>query len=56
MISAREAPASRAFDTLEARAARLAASHAEERLRAGRADPVRWRLPRLLWPLMTGDD
>jgi hypothetical protein len=55
MITARSASQSRAFLRLEERAARLAAAHAEEKLRSRRADPVRWRLPRLLWPLMTGD-
>jgi uncharacterized phiE125 gp8 family phage protein len=34
---------------------RLAAAHAEEKRRSRRADPVRWRIPRLLWPLITGD-
>jgi len=36
---------------LSARAARLASTAAENRLRARRNDPVRWRRPNLLWPL-----
>jgi len=55
MITARSALRSRALVKLEERAARLAAAYAEDKLRSRRADPVRWRMPRLLWPLMTGD-
>jgi len=36
---------------LAQRAAALAEASAESTLRARRADPLRWRLPRLLWPL-----
>lgn len=36
---------------LARRAAMLAEAHAETALRARRADPLRWRLSRLLWPL-----
>ncbi len=38
---------------LAAKAAILASSAAENRLRARRTDPMRWRLPRLIWPLFT---
>lgn len=34
-----------------ARAERLGQAHAEARLRRRRRDPLRWRLPGLLWPL-----
>ena len=34
-------------------AAMLAEALAETKLRARRADPLRWRMPRLLWPLFT---
>ncbi|BBC71598.1 conserved hypothetical protein [Altererythrobacter sp. B11] len=36
---------------IAARARTLAAAHAEAALRARRADPARWRMARLLWPL-----
>jgi len=55
MITARAASQSRELAKLEAKAARLAEAYAEEKLRSRRGDPVRWRMPRLLWPLMTGD-
>lgn len=55
MITARLTQRSHALAKLEEKAARLAATHAEDKLRSGRADPVRWRMPRLLWPLMSGD-
>jgi hypothetical protein len=55
MITARSDPQSRAMRKLEAKAALLAAAHAERTLRARRSDPVRWRMARLLWPLLTGD-
>jgi hypothetical protein len=55
MITARTPNQSHALKRLEERAARLAAAHAEEKRRSRRADPVRWRIPRLLWPLITGD-
>ncbi|WP_156495437.1 hypothetical protein [Croceicoccus estronivorus] len=38
---------------LSRQAGRLAAAHAEERLRANRDDPGRWRIAHLLWPLQT---
>lgn len=41
---------------LAAKAATLATAAAENRLRARRADPLRWRLPRLLWPLLSKGD
>jgi len=55
MITARPSNQSQALKKLEERAARMAAAHAEDKLRSRRADPVRWRMPRLLWPLITGD-
>jgi len=55
MITARPADQSHALKKLEEKAARIAAAHAEDKLRSRRSDPVRWRMPRLLWPLMTGD-
>ena len=55
MITARATSQSRTIAKLEERAARLAKAYAEERLRTRRGDPLRWRLPRLLWPDMTGD-
>jgi len=55
MITARSVSRSRALAKLEAKAAQLAAAYAEEELRSRRADPARWRMARLLWPLMTGD-
>lgn len=38
---------------LATHAGRLAEAQAEERSRAGRNDPWRWRKPSLLWPLFT---
>lgn len=55
MIGARTRTGPGLADRLEAKAARLAAAHAEATLRARRADPGRWRKARLLWPLSTGD-
>ena len=40
---------------LTAKAALLARTALENRIRARRSDPVRWRDPRLLWPLFTRD-
>jgi hypothetical protein len=36
---------------LAAKARALGRAHAESRLRRQRRDPLRWRLPGLLWPL-----
>jgi len=55
MISARTAHGGGLAARLAARAERLARGQAEARLRARRRDPLRWRLPRLLWPLFTKD-
>lgn len=55
MIGARTRSGPGLAERLEAKAARLAAAHAEAMLRARRADPGRWRKARLLWPLSTGD-
>ncbi|MCB5425226.1 hypothetical protein H0274_08155 [Altererythrobacter sp. CC-YST694] len=41
---------------LGAKATILAQAAAENRQRTRRADPLRWRLPRLLWPLITKGD
>ncbi len=50
MIELRRSPANPALtDRLVARAAHLAQARLEARRR--RRDPLRWRLPRLLWPL-----
>lgn len=38
---------------LARRAGDLARAHAEDTLRAARADPWRWRKAQLLWPLFT---
>jgi len=38
---------------LATRAEALGRAHAEARLRRRRGDPLRWRLPGLLWPLFT---
>ena len=38
---------------LTAKAATLARAAAENRLRAARSDPARWRRAALLWPLFT---
>lgn len=54
MINARLEPQDRALRNVEDKAARLAEAYAEESLRSRRSDPVRWRMPHLLWPLMTG--
>ena len=54
MIEVRITPDPRSLaGRLALRASARAAALAEERLRAARADPSRWRLPRLLWPLFT---
>jgi hypothetical protein len=54
MITAR-VDAARMVARLTARAGRLAAAHAEARLRHRRGDVRRWRLARLLWPLFGSD-
>lgn len=41
--------------SLARHAARLVAAHVEDSWRMARADPWRWRNPRLLWPLFTKD-
>ena len=55
MITARSGLRSHVLGKLEEKAARLAVAYAEDKLRLRRADPARWRMPRLLWPLTTGD-
>lgn len=51
MIEAK-APGVGALASRLARKARvLGTAHAEARARAQRYDPLRWRMPRLLWPL-----
>ncbi|MEO0061495.1 MAG: hypothetical protein RLZZ08_55 [Pseudomonadota bacterium] len=40
---------------LASHAAQIAAAAAESSLRARRADPLRWRMAGLLWPLFTKD-
>ena len=40
---------------LTAKAETLARAAAENRLRAARSDPARWRLEALLWPLFAKD-
>lgn len=44
---------SRLFAALESAAVRLTEARAEERALARRAQEVRWRSARLLWPLFT---
>lgn len=57
MIRARSALSPRAFaHGLARKAARLAEARAEDRLLAQRADPRRWRMARLLWPLFATKD
>ncbi|WP_324740597.1 hypothetical protein U8326_12235 [Tsuneonella sp. CC-YZS046] len=54
MIAARLRSGGSAFAAgLARKAALLAQAHAEQRLLARRADPLRWRMARLLWPLFT---
>lgn len=53
MIAAK-LPAAQAFVTrMAARAGLLAMARAEDLRRARAADGTRWRVPRLLWPLIT---
>lgn len=51
MIKAETPGMSRLMTRLSARAARLAETAAENRARARRRDPGRWRHAELLWPL-----
>lgn len=51
MIAATLPPAAGFAARLAGQARQLAEAHAQERLRARRADPARWRDARLLWPL-----
>lgn len=54
MIGARiERQSARLAENLARKAASLATAHAEARRRTARADPLRWRMARLLWPLFT---
>lgn len=47
-------PAAQAFAArMAARAGLLAMARAEDLRRARAADPARWRMARLLWPLIT---
>lgn len=55
MIHASSRGAQGLASRLAARAANLARAHGENRLRARRNDPSRWRNPGLLWPLFTKD-
>jgi hypothetical protein len=52
MITAREIGGARFVARLAAKARRIGKAKAEERMRAHRGDPRRWRLARLLWPLL----
>lgn len=53
MIAARTRDAAGFAARIAARARRLAEARREHLLREKRADPLRWRMPRLLWPLFT---
>ena len=54
MIAAQvESPPERLARQLAARAAALAAAHAESSARKRHGDPARWRKAALLWPLFT---
>ncbi|GAA0269943.1 hypothetical protein GCM10009127_07450 [Alteraurantiacibacter aestuarii] len=55
MIAARITDTSGFAKALVEKATALARAHAQNQLRASRADPARWRNPRLLWPLFTKD-
>jgi hypothetical protein len=53
MIVLRQAQDERAvWARLTAKAEKLGQAHVESRLRRRRRDPLRWRLPGLLWPLI----
>lgn len=56
MIEAQERDAGGFAARLARRAQALALARHEERLRARHADPRRWRMARLLWPLFTTGD
>lgn len=51
MIEAKISGIARLANRLSARAARLAEAAVENRTRARRRDPLRWRRADLLWPL-----
>ena len=51
MIEARQARGAGFAARLAAKAERIGQAHAEARARRRRRDPLRWRLPGLLWPL-----
>lgn len=55
MIKARLPAATGLARRLTAKAGALAGTAMENRLRDRRADPLRWRQARLLWPLFTRD-
>jgi hypothetical protein len=56
MIRATPVLSPRAFArSLARKAARLAEARTETRALSAREDPRRWRMARLLWPLMTKD-
>lgn len=52
MITAKQIGGARFAARLAAKARRLAEARAEARLRQRRGDARRWRLARLLWPLI----
>lgn len=52
MITAKGGGEGRFVARLADRARQLGEARAETRLRQGREDPRRWRLARLLWPLI----
>ena len=54
MISARPDARDGFAKRLADKARKLAAAHAENRLRAARGEAGRWRKARLLWPLQHG--
>ena len=55
MIEARPERGGQLAARLATKAERLGQAHAEARLRRRRRDPLRWRLPGLLWPLFAKD-
>lgn len=55
MIGAKLAPDRALASRLAQKASVLARAALENRLLARRSDPLRWRQPRLLWPLFTKD-
>ena len=52
MIEARTERGAALTARLTAKAEKLGQAHAETRARRRRRDPLRWRLPDLLWPLI----